>query len=142
MGLSYFWSYLYYLTEARSEYYVHSPFVYALMSDCLRKKRRLVPESRDRLFERVRDYLEARDSAAEIHRILPRQPIADAFRRLPCSENTAVFIDVPHRDRRREAQWTALCEDPEVALTIDLLRAALVFPRRAMDKEHFCLRYF
>lgn len=142
MGLSYLWSYLYYLTGARSEYYVHSPFVYSLMTECLKKKRRLVPESRDRLFARIQDYLSSSDFPSKFYRILPGESIEEAFRRIPRREDTAIFIDSPHQSLKRETQWNALCAHPQVILTIDLFRAGLAFPCHPMSKEHFCLRYF
>ena len=143
MGLSYFWSYMYYLTQARSEYYVHSPFVYALMCDCLKRPgAHIRPESRDRLCERLGGFLLRSHAAVQLTRIPPGRPINDTFRGLKEAERAAVFIDLPHRDKTREADWNALCADPKIALTIDLFRVGLAFPCRDMDKEHFCLRYF
>lgn len=143
MGLSYFWSYTYYLTQARSEYYVHSPFVYTLMCECLKRPFPVVrPERRERLYERLREFLVRSHAAACLTRIPPERPIVAAFTDLDQTDRTAVFVDLPHRDKAREAEWEALCADPDIALTIDLFRVGLVFPTREMDKEHFCLRYF
>ena len=112
------------------------------MTECLKKKRRLVPESRDRLFARIQDYLSSSDFPSKLYRILPGESIEEAFRRIPRREDTVVFIDSPHQSLKREAQWNALCADPQVILTIDLFRVGLVFPSHPMSKEHFCLRYF
>lgn len=143
MGLSYFWSYTYYLTQARSEYYVHSPFVYTLMCECLKRPfPSFGTNDRERLYERLREFLVRSHAAARLTRIPSGQPIGTTFKGLDQTDRTAVFIDLPHRDKAREADWEALCADPNIALTIDLFRVGLVFPTREMDKEHFCLRYF
>lgn len=142
MGLSYLWSYMYYLSAARSEYFVHSPFVYTLMTECLRKKRRFFPENRDRLLERISGYLAAAEPDLNILRITPDEPIKHSRTTTLTAENTMLFIDLPHKGTQREAQWNDLCRNPDITLTIDLFRAGLVFPRREMRKEHFCLRYF
>lgn len=142
MELSYFWSYLYYLTEARNEYYVHSPFVYALMERCLRKNIRPFPEKRDRLFERVREFVIASGLGREVFRIPQNLPADKTFYSLAPEDRAAVFIDLPHRGRERETAWRKLCDDPDISLTIDLFRAGLVFPCLDRSKEHFCLRYF
>lgn len=142
MGLSYLWSYLYYLTAARSEYYVHSPFVYTLMTRCLRKKRRFPPESRDQLFRRLSDYLAATEPGLDIRRIAPDEPIKNSPATALTAKNTIWFIDLPHKGGLRETQWNDLCRDPDIVLTIDLFRVGLVFPHREMRKEHFCLQYF
>lgn len=142
MGLSYLWSYIYYLTAARSEYYVHSPFVYTLMTECLCKKRRFPPENRDRLLKRLSDYLSATEPGLDILRIAPDDPVKNIPAAALTAENTMLFIDRPHKGAQREAQWNNLCRDPDITLTIDLFRVGLVFSRREMRKEHFCLRYF
>lgn len=138
-----FWSYVYYIACARSEYYVHSPFVYTLMTECLNRKNRYLPENPTRLHARIQDYLQEKDPAWQIHRIdrltdidktLSAQPTGSTF--------TAFFIDSPHATPRRERQWEAAIDNPDLSLTIDLFRAGLIFPHREMNKEHFCLRYF
>lgn len=142
MSLSYFWSYIYHLTQARSEYYVHSPFVYTLMCRCLRRHKGLLPENLDRLHDRLQRYLAQQGIAPKLVRIPPGQSPDKAFYALEDDQRAAVFIDMPHRTPKREAAWQTLCRDPNISLTIDLFRAALVFPRHPMSKEHFYLRYF
>ncbi len=133
---------MYYLTAARSEYFVHSPFVYTLMTECLHKKRRFFPENRDRLLKSLSDYLSATEPGLDILRIAPDVPVKNIPAAALTAENTMLFIDRPHKGTQREAQWNDLCRNPDIILTIDLFRVGLVFPRREMRKEHFCLRYF
>ena len=133
---------MYYLTAARSEYFVHSPFVYTLMTECLRKKRRFAPENRDRLLERLSGYLTAAESDLNILRIAPDEPVKNIPAAALTAKNTMLFIDLPHKGTQREAQWNDLCRNPDIILTIDLFRVGLVFPRRDMRKEHFFLRDF
>ena len=90
MGLSYLWSYMYYLTAARSEYFVHSPFVYTLMTECLRKKRRFFPENRDRLLKRLSDYLSATEPGLDILRIAPDVPVKNIPAAALTAENTGL----------------------------------------------------
>ena len=142
MSLSYFWSYIYYLTQARSEYYVHSPFVYRLMCRCLPRRKRLRCESREALFARLQEYIVQQGIAPGLTRIPPAENPCEVFYGLPAGERTAVFVDLPHRDSGRESAWQTLCNDPDIALSIDLFRAGVVFPYLDMSKEHFCLRYF
>ena len=137
MKPSVFRSYMYYLARARSEFYVHSPFVYALIKRAF--------ESRDKLFDRLGQYLEKQYGRTRLVRCTEKASISAFAAKVPeimPMESIVVFVDKPYATAQREKEWNDACAQSDITLTIDLFRAGIVFPFRDMEKEHFCLRYF
>ena len=161
MKPSVFRSYMYYLARARSEFYVHSPFVYALMTRCINGPGKRAFESRDKLFDRLGQYLEKQYGRTRLVRCTEKASISAFAAKVPetigdadtkCTrrriadilpmESIVVFVDKPYATAQREKEWNDACAQSDITLTIDLFRVGIVFPFRDMEKEHFCLRYF
>ena len=145
MKPSVFRSYMYYLARARSEFYVHSPFVYALMTRCINGPGKRAFESRDKLFDRLGQYLEKQYGRTRLVRCTEKASISAFAAKVPeimPMESIVVFVDKPYATAQREKEWNDACAQSDITLTIDLFRAGIIFPFRDMEKEHFCLRYF
>jgi len=51
-----------------------------------------------------------------------------------------VIHDIYWSEDMREA-WKKVVDDPAIPLTVDCFHAGIVFPSRAMEKQHFILKY-
>lgn len=139
MSLSYLFSYLYYISEARNEYFIHSPFVYSMMTQCIKKRRFLCYDTPESLLSRFSAFM-----AQENPNIIVADVKKDLFdiSSSAFKEGDVLFIIKPHYGKTREHNFDALCHRSDVTLSIDLFHVGIIFPHRDMVKEHFILKYF
>ena len=57
------------------------------------------------------------------------------------TEQSVFVLDDIHWSGEMERAWAAICQHPDVTLTVDLFFVGLVFFRRNQPKQHFILRF-
>ncbi|WP_317127662.1 O-methyltransferase [Hymenobacter rigui] len=57
------------------------------------------------------------------------------------TEHSVFVLDDIHWSAEMEQAWEAICQHPDVTLTIDLFYIGLVFFRRNQPRQHFTLRF-
>ena len=139
MSLYSIYSYLFYLCQARSEYYVHSPFVYSVMQNCIRERSIFHIGEARRLSERIKKHLLIADTDIQIiddnHTII-------SYIESTTPPSSILIIKNPHTSRYREKLFSTLCQRQDISLSIDTFFNGIIFPMRDMTKEHFVLNYF
>lgn len=107
--------------RAKTQYGLHSPFVYRLYTECL--------------FSRVRGC--GRDYGGVVWRL--EHYYGACFREGLLHTCDGVFrvVDRPHRD---EAAWAAVVGDPQWQVTLDLYSVGIAVGSKRMSKQHFLLR--
>ena len=139
MSLYSIYSYLFYLCQARSEYYVHSPFVYSLMQNCIRERSIFHIGEASRLSERIKKHLHITD--ADI-KIIDDEHTINSYIKSTTPPTSILIIKKPHSCHSREKLFSTLCQRQDISLSIDTFFNGIIFPVRDMTKEHFVLNYF
>lgn len=114
------------LFRAKTQFSLHSPFVYRLYTEVLCSRAEEAPKGR---FEEVVWRLERYygvpasrgDGVAELH----------------SPEASFLVVDHPHRV---EGRWQALVDSPEWQVTLDLFSVGLAVANPHLSKQHFILR--
>lgn len=116
-------NYLTYLLKRKNEFQIHSPFVYAFYTK----------------------YLKGKDAGALVDLGLttvvdcPVGALLDRY--LSDLEENRVFVTYDmHKSKENEAVWKAICEHPEVVLTLDRYAVGYVFYKKGMEKQNMILR--
>jgi len=130
-----FIQYLIYRWQAMGRHGMHSPFVYALVEDCIQKDRQLP------LLTRIRTFL-----AHWPVMILP----AVTHNEWEGGINTAkhdfpgiymVIVEGIHRSRAHTDSWKQLCSSMDIQYSIDLYDFGLLFHNPEFkEKQHFVLK--
>ena len=139
MSLYSVYSYLFYLCQARSEYYVHSPFVYSVMQNCIRERSIFHIGEAHRISERIKKHLAIADGNIEI---IDDDHSINTYVNSTTPPTSILIIKNPHTSRHREKLFSALCQREDISLSIDAFFNGIIFPVRDMKKEHFVLNYF
>ncbi|MDD4820253.1 MAG: hypothetical protein PHD21_05410 [Flavobacteriales bacterium] len=138
MSLSYIYSYLYYISEARNQYFVHSPFVYSMMTQCINKRYFLFYDTPKKLLARFTAFMEQEHANIDV---IGKEKDLGTYCSAVFNAGDVLFIMSPHCGKNREKAFNALCERKDITLSIDLFHVGIVFPHRDMVKEHFILKY-
>ena len=139
MSLYSIYSYIFYLCQSRSEYYVHSPFVYSVMQNCIREHSIFHIGEAHRLSERIKKH--HLTSAMPI-RIIDNDTDIVSYINSTTHPDVILIIKKPHFSRHRERLFSTLCQREDITLSIDTFFNGIIFPVRDMKKEHFVLNYF
>lgn len=111
-------SYLRYRLRRKGAFHIHSPFVYRLYTQVIR-----------------RGDEEALKSLGIESTVIVTEGMA------PEGDQTVMYVvEGIHDSKVKEAFWDAICERSDVTLTIDLYHRGLFFYRDGMKKQHFVLR--
>lgn len=119
-----------YRRQALSRHGVHSPFVYDFIDNGLRRKTGSI-ESRVRNYFQHSTIVTVEDPAAA-NRALQQ-----------ASEDTILLIKNTHSTPEAAAAWQALCNNPNVTMSIDLYNIGLLLFRKEFKvKQHFVLKRY
>lgn len=114
------------LLRAKTQFSLHSPFVYDLYTEVLCSRAEGAPRDRFEAtvwrLERHFGVTASRDGGvAELH----------------SPEASFLVVDHPHRD---EGRWHSLVEDPSWQVTLDLFSVGVAIANPHLSKQHFILR--
>lgn len=112
--------------HAKTQYSLHSPFVYGLYTEVLFSRAEGVPRGR---YEAVVWRLEQR------YGVRAERCAGEAS--LHTSDGVFLIVDHPHRS---EVRWRALVANPEWQVTIDLFSVGIAVANLRLSKQHFVLR--
>lgn len=128
-------AFLRYRLHAKGRHGVHSPFVYALVDECLSKR------SPAGLEEKLARYFSSWTMKKPAH------PGPKGFYELyaaiadPPPGTTLLYLPGIYRNAENTAAWNALAGKPDVTLSIDLYKAGLLFfTGDVKEKQHFTLK--
>ncbi|OJW82133.1 MAG: hypothetical protein BGO69_16185 [Bacteroidetes bacterium 46-16] len=130
MSLHALTEYIKYRLKAKTRHGVHSPFVYALVENVLRKKSNTPLEERLKSclgMETISGGNNARDWKARL------EGMRDA--------NSILLVPGIHKSPLHTQYWNELVADKKVRLSIDLYQAGLLlFKDEFKEKQHFILK--
>lgn len=114
------------LLRAKTQFSLHSPFVYKLYTEVITSSAKGAPKRR---FEEVVWRLERHygvvakrdEGMAEIH----------------CPEVSFLVVDHPHRN---ENHWGKIIDSPHWQVTLDLFTVGIAVANPHLSKQHFLLR--
>lgn len=112
--------------HAKTQFNLHSPFVYGLYTEVLTSRAKGCPKDRyeGALWRLERHYgVKAVRSGGEA--------------RLACSDGDFLVLDRPHRC---EARWLAVTADPRWQATLDFFDYGIAVANPRLSKQHFILR--
>ncbi|MBR1765992.1 MAG: hypothetical protein IJ745_03000 [Bacteroidales bacterium] len=112
--------------RAKTQFNLHSPFVYGLYTEVLFSRAGGAPKGR---FEEVVWRLE-RHYGVEASRL-------GSTATLRTSDGNFLVVDHPHRD---ETRWQSFVDNPRFQATIDLFSVGLAVQNPRLSKQHFILR--
>jgi len=112
--------------RAKTQYNLHSPFVYRLYTEVLFSH----CPGRGRSFEDVVWRLEQ-------YYGLPHSHLSPLTSHLSTPDGVILVVDRPHR---HEAEWAALVADNAWQVTVDLFSCGLAIASPRLSKQHFLLR--
>ncbi len=117
---------LQYFLHAKTQFNLHSPFVYRLYTEVLFSRAKGTPHGR---FAEVVWRLERHYNIASEH--------LDDTAVLDTSDGRFLVVNRPHRDEQR---WQSIIADPQWQVTIDLFSVGLAVENPRLHKQHFILR--
>ena len=109
--------------RAKTQYNLHSPFVYRLYTEALFSRARGHRRSFKDIVWRLEKYY--------------GKTFNSQLSTLNSSDGLFLVVDHPHR---REAEWQALVGSPDWQVTIDLYRCGIAVRSPRLSKQHFLLR--
>lgn len=112
---------LYHFLHAKTQYGLHSPFVYRLYTECLFSRAGGYGRHYADVVWRLEHYYGARFREGLLH----------------TSDGVFQVVEWPHRD---EAAWRAVVNDPRWQATIDLFTVGIAVANPRLTKQHFLLR--
>ncbi len=112
--------------RAKTQYNLHSPFVYRLYTEALFSRARGHGRSFNDIVWRLEHY----------YRLTHTEPSTFKFQ-LSTPDGLFLLVDRPHR---HEAQWQALVGSSDWQVTIDLYRCGIAVQSPRLSKQHFLLR--
>ena len=112
--------------RAKTQFNLHSPFVYGLYTEVLFSRADGCPKGR---FEAVVWRLEHH------YRVVAEHEVGAV--KLHTSEADFLLVDHPHRN---ELRWEELVAKPDYQVTIDLFDVGIAVCNSHLSKQHFILR--
>lgn len=144
-----------FILKAKTQYNLHSPFVFNLYRKVLfarlGRRRRVLLGIENRFEETVYKmsnhlrphalFVITHDD--KIKRIVghaaPETKLM-AWGQQPITPNDILLVPFPHRNRAREEQWKQCCALAEATTTIDLYHTGIVLFDKKLSKQHLVLR--
>ena len=119
-------NWLQHFLHAKTQFNLHSPFVYGLYTEVLFSRAKGCPRGRFeavvwRLEQRYGVEAERRKGEASLH----------------CTDGDFLVVDYPHRD---EVRWQELVADARWQVTLDLFNVGIAVANPRLSKQHFILR--
>lgn len=115
--------------KAKTEYGLHSPFVYRLYTEVLFSRSAGRRRTAGDAVWRLEEYY------GLPHAEQPLVP--EGYAQLETEEGTFLVVDRPHRD---EAAWCSVVADGAWQVTLDLYTVGIAVRSPRLSKEHFLLR--
>jgi hypothetical protein len=112
--------------RAKTQFNLHSPFVYGLYTEVLFSRAEGCPRGR---YEGALWRLERHYGVVAV--------CSDGEARLSCSDGEFLVLDHPHR---REASWQAVVADARWQATLDFFDYGIAVANPHLSKQHFILR--
>ena len=112
--------------RAKTQYNLHSPFVYRLYTEALFSRARGHGRSFKDIVWRLEHYYR-----------LSHTELSTINYQLSTPDGLFLLVDHPHH---READWQALVGSPDWQVTIDLYRCGIAVRSPRLSKQHFLLR--
>lgn len=123
-----------YFFRARDQHFVHSPFVYHLLTECIHQ----VPKktSLKNYFNKIQEYLETISYSlhycSNILELKTKETTVN-------SEPWAYFISDIHKNKETQQEWNSITKDKNIQISIDFWSFGLIFEKKDQEKEHFVL---
>ena len=117
-----------YLLRAKTQFSLHSPFVYKLYTEVLCSRCPGRGRSAADILWRLEEYYGLQHS---------NYPLSTTYYPLPTIDGVFLVVDHPHRD---EGRWKALVDSPEWQVTLDLFTVGVAVANTHLSKQHFILR--
>ena len=111
-------SYLRYMLKRKNAFHIHSPFVYQLYIQVIKRG----------------------DEAALKALGIERTELVTGGMPLGGDGSVMYVVEDIHASKKNEAYWNTICGCPDVTLTIDLYRKGLFIFREGMEKQDFVLK--
>ncbi len=155
-----FWQYIRFQLSARTEYGVHSPFVYGLLTDAVYRRPRFHGFEKERLARRIASYLGCpgiktiKDLNWSFAEYTPSKTApwgfgdlvvypspTEAVRLLDTlDKNCVLFIHRPYANREQLRALIELFELSPAEVGLDFFWGAVLIPRRGQHRERFRIR--
>lgn len=114
--------------RAKTQYNLHSPFVYRLYTEVLFSHCRGRGRSAADVVWRLEEYYGLPHSA---------DTLPTTHYQLHTIDGLFLVVDHPHRD---EGRWKELVDSPEWQVTLDLFTVGVAVANPRLSKQHFILR--
>lgn len=112
--------------HAKTQFNLHSPFVYGLYTEVLFSRAEGCPRDRyEAVVWRLEQHYGVKAASLEGHA------------ELHTSDGRFLVVDHPHRD---ESRWQSIVSNPQWQATIDLFSVGLAVANPRLSKQHFILR--
>ena len=112
--------------RAKTQFNLHSPFVYGLYTEVLFSRAEGCPRKR---------YAAVLWRLEKYYNVVSERSADTAI--LVTPEGRFLVVDHPHRD---EARWQSIVVDPQWQATIDLFSVGIAVANPHLSKQHFILR--
>lgn len=112
--------------RAKTQYNLHSPFVYRLYTEALFSRARGHGRSFSDVVWRLEHYYR-----------LAHTELSSLNFQLSTPDGLFLVVDRPHR---HEAEWQAVVGSPDWQVTLDLYRCGIAVASPRLTKQHFLLR--
>ena len=117
---------LQYILRAKTQFSLHSPFVYRLYTEVLCSHCPGHGRSATDILWRLEEYYGIRHSTFDSQHSTLSTP-----------DGLFIIVDHPHRDEKR---WRELIDNPQWQVTLDLFTAGVAVANPRLSKQHFILR--
>ena len=116
------------LLRAKTQFSLHSPFVYRLYTEVLCSRCPGHGRSAADVLWRLEEYYGLPHSA---------NTLPTTHYQLPTIDGLFLVVDHPHRD---EGRWKKLVDSPEWQVTLDLFTVGVAVANPHLSRQHFILR--
>lgn len=153
----YYWRMLRHFFISNSRHGTHSPFVYKLADQAIYKQRKEIgsPVELPKKFSKpYRLLLQDILAYLDVHKLergegkegaialfFECDELDESKLKLAMRNKQIVIMDEPHKNKKVQAKWNHLVQDPSVIVSLDLFHFGLLLCREGQRKEHFLLRY-
>ena len=128
------------LLRAKTQFSLHSPFVYRLYTEVLTSRCPGHGRSAADVLWRLEEYYGLPHSPLTTHHsplITHHSSLTTHHSSLTTPDGLYLIVDHPHRDERR---WKELVADERYQVTLDLFTVGIAIANPHLSKQHFILR--